>query len=130
YEGLGMMLDASGHSRYNAGTITLRRQESNLSYTINYTYGHSMDDASDSGGVRFTDFNPIRTNGHVSVGAPLSDDWATSTFDVKHNLSATFLADLPFGKGHRFLSNASGFWQGLVGGWSLSGAGRIQTGTP
>ncbi|HXU82625.1 MAG TPA: hypothetical protein VN914_14585, partial [Polyangia bacterium] len=96
----------------------------------NYTYGHSMDDASDSGGVRFTDFNPIRSNGHVSLGAPLSDDWSTSTFDVKHNFSATFLADLPFGKGRRFLSSSSGFWQGLIGGWSLSGAGRVQTGTP
>jgi hypothetical protein len=130
YEGLNVMLDASGHSRYNAVSLSLRRQTSGLSYTFNYTHGHSMDDASDSGGVRFTDFNPVRTNGHVTLGAPLSDDWATSTYDVKHNLSATFLADLPFGKGRRFLSDASGFVQGLVGGWSVSGFGRLQTGTP
>lgn len=80
--------------------------------------------------MRFTDFNPIRTNGQAALGAPLSSDWASSTYDVKHNLSATFLADLPFGRGHRFLPGASGFWQGLLGGWSLSGSGRIQTGVP
>jgi hypothetical protein len=129
-EGLNVMLDASAHSRYNAGTISLRRQGKALSYTFNYTLGRSMDDASDSGGVRFTDFNPVRTNGHVALGAPLSEDWSVSTYDVKHNLSATFLADLPFGRGRKFLSNLGGFWESLVGGWSLSGSGRIQTGVP
>ena len=130
YEGLNVMLDASAHSRYNAGTVSLRRQGKALSYTLNYTLGRSMDDASDSGGVRFTDFNPVRTNGHVALGAPLSEDWSVSTYDVKHNLSATFLADLPFGKDRKLLSHARGLWQGLVGGWSLSGSGRIQTGVP
>jgi hypothetical protein len=130
YEGLNLMLDASGHSRYHAATISLRRQAPSLSYTLNYTYGHSTDDASDSGGVRFTDFNPVRTNGHVSMGAPLSDDWSVSTYDVRHHLSGTFLADLPLGRGRRFLGNASGLVQSLLGGWSLSGAGRIQSGVP
>jgi hypothetical protein len=130
YEGLNVMLDASGHSQRHAGTLSLRRQEKRFSYTLNYTYGRGFDDASDSGGVRFTDFNPVRTNGHVTLGAPLEDDWSVSTYDVKHHLSGTFLADLPFGKGRRFLSDASGLLNGIVGGWSLSGAGRIQGGTP
>src|SRR5439155_22270730 len=124
------MLDASGHSLRHAGAVSVRRQSSTLSYTVNYTYGKGMDDASDSGGVRFTDFNPVRTNGHVTLGAPLSDDWSVSTFDVTHNLAATFLWDLPFGRGHRFLSEPSRLIQNLLGGWSLSGSGRIQTGTP
>jgi hypothetical protein len=130
YEGLNLMLDASGSSLRHAATLSLRRQSRAFSYTLNYTYGHGEDNASDSGGVRFTDFNPVRTNGHVTLGAPLDDDWSVSTFDVKHNFSATFLADLPFGRGRRFLSDAKGFTQSLVGGWSLSGAGRIQGGTP
>ncbi|PYQ49274.1 MAG: hypothetical protein DMF78_18790, partial [Acidobacteria bacterium] len=130
YEGLSSMLDASAHSRYDALAVSLRHDGRALSYTLNYTLGHSRDDASDSGGVRFTDFNPIRTNGHAALGAPLSADWSVSTYDVKHNLSATFLADLPFGRDRRFFSGASGFWQTLLGGWSLSGSGRIQTGVP
>jgi hypothetical protein len=130
YEGLNVMLDASGTSQRHAGTISIRRQSSNFSFSTNYTYGKGKDNASDSGGVRFGDFNPGRTNGHASLGAPLEDDWSVSTYDIKHNFSATFLADLPFGRGKRFASNPSKLLQALVGGWSLSGAGRIQGGTP
>jgi hypothetical protein len=36
--------------------------------------------------------------------------------------------DLPFGRGRRFLSDANGFVDRLVGGWSFFGAARIQTG--
>jgi hypothetical protein len=130
FENLDVMLDASGHSLRHAGAVSLRRQSSTVAFTVNYTYGKGMDDASDSGGVRFTDFNPVRTNGHASLGAPLPDDWSVSTFDVTHNLATTFLWDLPFGRERRFLASRSRTVQGLVGGWSISGNGRIQTGTP
>jgi hypothetical protein len=131
FEGLSVMLDARASSQYHGGTITMRRRQSRgLTYTANYTYGKSMDNASDSGGVRFTDFNPGRTNGHIAFGAPLSDDWSVSTFDVKHAFSASFLYDLPFGSGRAFLSNARPVVRGLLGGWSISGVGRIQGGVP
>ena len=131
FEGLNVMLDARASSQFNAGTISVRRPYSHgASYTVNYTYGRSMDNASDSGGVRFTDFNPIRTNGHVAFGAPLSSDWAVSTFDVKHAFSGSFLYDLPFGRGQHFMSDSGGIVQGLVGGWTISGVGRIQGGVP
>ena len=64
-----------------------------------------MDNASDAGGVRFTDFNPVRTNGHIAFGAPLSADWSVSTFDVKHAFSASFLY-ARFGKRLVYLANA------------------------
>ena len=131
FEGLNVMLDARARSLYHGGTVSLRRRHSGgLSYTVNYTYGKSLDNASDSGGVRFTDFNPVRTNGHVSFGAPLSSDWSVSTFDVKHSASASVLYDLPFGKGRAHLASAPGFVQALAGGWSFSGVGRIQAGVP
>jgi len=115
----------------HAATISVRRAHfRGLSYTATYTYGKSMDNASDAGGVRFTDFNPIRTNGHIAFGAPLSSDWSTSTFDVRHAFSGSFLYDFPFGRSQRFLSDRGAFVNGLVGGWSMSGVGRIQGGTP
>jgi hypothetical protein len=131
FEGLGVMLDARASSQYHGATLSVRRPHSRgLSYTLNYTRGRSMDNASDSGGVRFTDFNPIRTNGHIAFGAPLSADWSVSTFDVKHAFSGSVLYDFPFGQRQRFLPNARGLVQALVGGWSLSGVGRIQGGVP
>lgn len=131
FQNLNVMLDSRASSKYHAGTVSVRRRHTQgLSYTVNYTYGKSMDNASDSGGVRFTDFNPVRTNGHVIFGAPLSDDWSVSTFDVKHAFSASFLYDLPFGRNRALLSNANAFINGIVGGWSMSGVGRIQGGVP
>lgn len=130
-ENLNVMLDSRAGSRYHAGTVSVRRRYAQgLSYTVNYTYGKSRDNASDSGGVRFTDFNPVRSNGHVIFGAPLSDDWSVSTYDVKHAFSASFLYDLPFGRDRAFLSKAGSFVQGIVGGWSLSGVARVQGGVP
>lgn len=131
FEGLNVMLDARASSQFNAATISVRRPHyRGLSYTMNYTYGRSMDNASDAGGVRFTDFNPVRTNGHIAFGAPLSADWSVSTFDVKHAFSGSFLYDFPFGHGRSFLSDGGRLVEGLVGGWSLSGVGRIQGGVP
>jgi carboxypeptidase family protein len=131
FEGLNVMLDARATSRYNGATISVRRRPAaGVSYTVNYTYGKSLDNASDAGGVRFTDFNPVRTNGHIAFGAPLSADWSTSTFDVRHAFSASFLIDLPFGKRQHFLSQANRWLEALVGGWSVSGVGRVQTGVP
>ncbi len=130
FEGLNVMLDSRASSQYHGGTLSVRRRTGGLSYTANYTYGKSMDNASDSGGVRFTDFNPVRTNGHISFGAPLDADWSVSTYDVKHSFSASMLYELPFGRNRRFLRDANGFVNTLVGGWSLSGIGRIQGGPP
>lgn len=130
FEGLNVMLDSRASSRYHAGTVSLRRRSGGLTYTANYTYGKSMDNASDSGGVRFTDFNAVRTNGHVMFGAPLEADWSVSTYDVKYAFSTSVLYDLPFGRNRRFMSNAGRFMNAVVGGWSLSGVGRIQGGVP
>ena len=130
-EGLNVMLDSRATSQYHGVTLSVRRRSGRgFSYTANYTYGKSMDNASDSGGVRFTDFNPVRTNGHIAFGAPLSSDWSVSTFDIKHAFAASFLYDLPFGRGRAFLSNSSGLVEGLIGGWTVSGVGRVQGGPP
>lgn len=130
FEGLNVMLDARASSLYHAGTVSVRRRAGAVSFTSNYTYGKSMDNASDSGGVRFTDFNPVRTNGHIAFGAPLDADWSVSTYDVKHAFSASVLWDLPFGRNRKFLSNSGRIVNAIAGGWSISGVGRIQGGVP
>jgi hypothetical protein len=130
FENLFQAFDSSANSIRHAGTISVRRRHSQgLSYTVNYTFGKSIDEASDSGGVRFVDFN-IRSPGHVNFGAPRSVDRSVSTFDVKHAFSASFLWDVPLGRGRAFLSDAPKVVEQLLGGWSLSGIGRIQGGLP
>jgi len=52
-----------------------------------------------------------------------------STDDVPHILSITFVYDLPFGQGKRFL-NTGGIVNKLLGGWTTSGIFRITSGIP
>jgi hypothetical protein len=130
FEGLNEVFNSSANSIRHAGTASLRRRHNQgLSYTVNYTFGKGLDDASDSGDVRFVNLN-VRSIGHVNFGAPRSADRSVSLFDIKHAFSASFLWDLPFGRGRSLLSRAPGAVEHLVGGWSLSGIGRVQGGLP
>jgi hypothetical protein len=45
-----------------------------------------------------------------------------------HRLTSNFLWELPVGRGKPVASDASGFLQGLVGGWALSGIVNLQSG--
>ena len=53
-----------------------------------------------------------------------------SDLDVTHRLSASLVAELPFGRGKRFLSDASPTVEALVGGWQLQGVYTYQSGFP
>jgi hypothetical protein len=122
--------DASADSTYHAGTASLQRRFSKgLSFTANYTFAKSLDDASDSGDVRFVNLN-VRSPGYVNLGAPRYLDHSVSLFDIKHAFAATALYELPFGRGRLFFSNAPRVIERMIGSWSLSGVGRIQGGLP
>ena len=52
------------------------------------------------------------------------------SFDVPHRLVVSYILDLPFGNGKRFLSNSSGVVQSLVAGWNATGINSFQSGYP
>src|SRR5436305_11892245 len=114
-----------GHSRYNAGTISLReRLGTSLTMDLNYTLSHSLDDASGlqtgSGyGSLFIE-NAIRHH-----------DWyANSDFDVRHLINANAIWELPVGRGHWLLRDSNKVVNGILGGWQLSGIFRWNSGLP
>ncbi len=122
--------DSSANSIRHAATVNVRRRPvKGLTYTANYTFGKSIDEASDAGDVRFVNLN-VRSPGHVNFGAKRSDDRSVSTFDIKHAFNLSTLYDLPFGRHRSFLKNTPGWAEALVGGWTLSGVARIQGGLP
>src|SRR5205085_1295495 len=99
FNNLNRYFDPAANSIRHAGYVDVRRRVRNgLTLTANYTYGKSIDDASDaSPDTRvLTTYN---TQGQVSYGAPRKSDRAISTFDIKHNFSSTYIYDLPFGRG-------------------------------
>ncbi|MGH9629164.1 MAG: carboxypeptidase regulatory-like domain-containing protein [Bryobacteraceae bacterium] len=50
--------------------------------------------------------------------------------DRTHRLAASWIYELPFGRGRRFASNAPGFANVFIGGWQLNGIISYQSGSP
>jgi outer membrane receptor protein involved in Fe transport len=103
----------NSNSTYNAATVTFRRRfVRNFFYRASYSYGKSIDDASQlqgssSGGI-----------GGAQNVRNLHGDRGRSDWDVGHSLNMAFSWTAP--------------WRGnvLVRGWQLAGSGRAYTGQP
>ena len=113
------------NSGYNALQTSLRRRFTDgLTLLVSYTFSRAIDTASStndstSGTQKFPQ-NPYN----------LRDEKGLSDFHRKHQFSASFNYGLPFGKGHRFLADASGVTETLFGGWQLNGIITILSGRP
>ena len=114
-----------GRSNYNSFQFSLRqRLRDDVSFDFNYTYGHSLDNASglQSSGSYAAAFI-------VNALSP-EQNYATSDFDARHIINANWVVGLPFGRGKRFFSNASGFVEQAFGGWQSTGIFRWNSGLP
>jgi len=106
-----------------------RRVARGLTFNANYTFGKSIDNASDaSPDTRVLSTGQAR--GQVALGAPLNSDRAISTYDVKNNFSSTFVWDLPFGRRGQFLRETPKVVNTMIEGWIIAGAFRMPGGTP
>ena len=130
FDPLNTYFDPSGSSIRHAGYVDVRRRMSNgLTFTANYTYGKSIDTASDaSPDTRTLSIGQARQQ--VSLGGDLSQDRALSTFDIKHNFTATGIWDIPIGRGRRYLKDAPGYVNAIAGGWIVSSVLRMPGGLP
>jgi hypothetical protein len=113
-----------GNSFYNGLTVSLRQRVRSLNLDFNYTFSHSLDDASGlqtAGGFGSAFIvNPIRQ----------SSWYGSSDFDIRHQINASAVWQMPFGKGRAFLNNGNRLVEAAVGGWQLSTIYRWNTGLP
>jgi hypothetical protein len=113
------------HSNYNALQLSLRqRWGSDLTFDINYTLSHSLDNAS---GLQAS-----TAYGTAFIVNALDPDqnYASSDFDARHIINANWILGLPFGRGKRFMSSPGTIANGVLGGWSLTGIFRWNSGLP
>lgn len=100
--------DSGAFSDYHALQFELRRRLSRgLSANLNYQYAFA------EGGSAFDGFSFGRTmvtQGNVRHAIKMQGDWT-----------------LPFGRGQRYGGNVNSVLHTLIGGWSFSGVGRVQT---
>ena len=123
-----------GSSSYHAFQASLRKQFSQgFQFDVNYTYSKSLDITSAASRVGFAVYGYTNVG---LVGTRLANAFsprlarAPSDFDLRHQLNANWIADLPFGKGRALASNASSLVNGFIGGWQLSGVARWTSGFP
>lgn len=113
-------IEQRGKGNYNALQTTLtKRFSKGLSFLTNYTWSHGIENTSHwFGGT----FHQDERN--------LNADRANSGNDVRHRWVASWLYELPFGRGKAYGGNASGVANAFVGGWQIGGLTVIQSGSP
>lgn len=93
------------------------------SMLISYTWSHSLDNGP-------SPFDLGRGNNEPQNPFDVSSEYASSDYDVRNNLVASEVIQLPIGHGKRFLHNASGVGDALIGGWQLNSITTLHGGTP
>ena len=114
-------------SKYNAAQVQVRHRESNgLEYTVNYSWSHALTNNAGFYGVQNQNgasaYWQDAYNGHA--------DYGNAGFDVRNNLSATAVYELPFGRGRRFGSNMNRIVDEAAGGWKITGDAIVFSGLP
>jgi hypothetical protein len=113
------------NSNYHAMALSYRQRLHNLSLDFNYTFSHSLDDASGlqseaAWSSAALILNPLRQR----------DNYASSDFDMRHMINVNSVWQLPLGRGKTFLSGSKGALEAIFGGWQLSSIFRWNTGYP
>jgi Carboxypeptidase regulatory-like domain len=115
----------AGQAAFHGMTVSLRRPFSHgVSFDFNYTWSHSIDNGSSA------------ESGAGKQGAAIQNVFnakefrGSSDFDIRHNISANYLFELPIGKNKPLFRNAGRLLDGIIGGWQISSVMRYRTGLP
>jgi hypothetical protein len=117
---------STGFQNYQAGTFSVRKRASNLQFEISYTYTRNLANVNgaptSSAAGYANEFGNLMSN-PANPGV----DYGNVPFSRRERVLATFLYELPFGKGQAFLNSNRALSQ-IVGGWELSGVTLFQSG--
>jgi trimeric autotransporter adhesin len=113
--------DSTAFSNFNSFVARVRREMQNgFALEATYAYSHSIDDASS-------------TNAGIPVVAQNPNDLlaeeSNSSFDIRHQVTGSFLYQLPLGPGESFLKQ-SDWLSNLLNHWSVAGYFTLASGVP
>lgn len=113
-------------SNYNALQFSVRqRLRNDIQFDFNYTYSHSLDNAS---GLQTA--TAYSSAGFILNALDPDGNYASSDFDSRHIINANWIVGLPIGRNKRFFSNMNSVANGILGGWTMTGIFRFNTGLP
>ena len=130
-------LRSFGTATYHSMQLSLRKGFSKgFQFDLNYTLSESRD---------LVSVGPRRSQGARFGQQPSDTYWSTfgvinswdreaqravSDFDMRHQVNANWVAELPFGRGKAYLTDMGRAGQALLGGWQVSGLWRYTSGLP
>ncbi len=119
------ILKNDSKSNYNALEIEFRRRfSSGLQFQLDYTFSKALGDAVDNQGNSQADLASHKTLRDTKL------DYRRSGQDQKGRFISNGVYELPFGKGRQFFSDANGFVDRTIGGWSVGAIVTWATGVP
>ena len=118
-----LAIESRGSSIYHSLQVrSEKRLTAGSAFLAAYTWSKSIDDVSEV-------FGSGVTSGLPQDSQNTRAERALSDFHAAHRLAFSYVYELPFGIGRRWL-NRTGVLNGLVGGWQFSGIVSLQTGHP
>lgn len=125
-------LSSVGRSNYNSLIVTLRKRYSRgFQFDLNYTLSESKDMGSNvERGSAFGTYGAGGYSGFLINSWDPELNYGVSDFDVRHQINANGLWDLPFGRGKAIGRDAGTFLNQLIGDWSVAAVMRWTSGFP
>ena len=112
-----------GSSQYDGLLVSLRKRFSKgFQFDVNYTWSHAIDNQSSV-------TNAVQ-EGLIYNALNLEAGRGNADFDIRHLFNANAIWELPFGRGRAYGSNANGFVDAIIGGWSVAGIFTARSGLP
>ncbi|MGH9144823.1 MAG: TonB-dependent receptor domain-containing protein, partial [Vicinamibacterales bacterium] len=127
-----MQQSTGARSQYHAGIFQLRKRVTGVwGGSFSYTYSRLSDNQFGESNY-YSNAPGLQNNYTVIPGSPYynpDQEYGRSLLDSPHKivLAPTFM--LPFGEGHKFLTN-SRIGNALLGGWSITPVATLQAGFP
>ena len=117
-----------GFENYNAITTSAKKRMSKgLMFQASYVYTRNLSNV-DGAATTTADQYASEFGGTISDPRRPGLDYGNVAFSRRERVLITFLYELPVGKGKPFLSGANSLFNGVVGGWELSGVLLFQSG--
>jgi len=114
-------LTNAGYSNYHGLTASVQQNLwHGLTARFNYTYSHATDNVSNGGVLPYSETNSILNQ--IDPANP-NAAYASSDYDLRHQLSANYVWDLP-------VKFSSHLMNTLLGGWQVAGTFFYRTGFP
>ncbi len=126
FPGFYINSDWHGYSNYNGMNVKVEHRSANLAGTAVYTWAKSMDDKSATAGIGASGsgYQGFQDNHNPQK------DYGLSDFSVGQRFVASFVYQLPFGRGQKFGSSVNRAADLAIGGWQVTGIATFQQGFP